>query len=81
MSRTIHCCLNIEGFMSHSKFPRDYRHMFTNDDGSPMTPEAVRAELFACLRRGWRVIPVGKCNNFDYQKGCLGHEDPEAKPR
>jgi len=22
---------------------------------------------------GRKVIPLGECDNFDYQEGCLGH--------
>jgi hypothetical protein len=28
-----HMCMDIEGFMSHSKFPKDYRRMFEHDEG------------------------------------------------
>lgn len=23
--------------------------------------------------KGWKVIPMGDCDNFDYKKGCMGH--------
>ncbi len=54
-----------------------------------MSPEAVKEELRRHHDLGHRVIPMGNCDNFDYQKGCQGHSDdteiknlgiPEAKP-
>ena len=65
--------MDIEGFMRNAKFPRDYRRMFKHDDGRPMTPDEARSQLFAELRQGRRVIPMGDCDNFDYQTGCKGH--------
>lgn len=78
MADTItHMCLDIEGFLSNARFPDKFKGMFKHDDGSPMSPADARAELFACLRKGWRVIPLGACDNFDYQTGCRGHRGPE----
>lgn len=70
-----HMCMDIEGFMTRARFPRDYKHMFKHDDGRSMTPDEARAELFSCLRKGWKVIPLGSCDNFDYQHGCQGHAE------
>ena len=77
MGNTVtHMCLDVEGFISSARFPSAYKGMFKHDDGSPMSPEDARAELFDCLRRGWRVIPLGQCSDFDYQTGCRGHPEP-----
>lgn len=27
------------------------------------------------LAKGRRVLPLGECDNFDYQTGCQGHPD------
>ena len=66
-------CMDVEGFLSNSKFPSDFQRMFKHDDGRSMSPEEARAELFNQIRMGRRVIPMGPCDNFDYQKGCMGH--------
>jgi hypothetical protein len=29
------------------------------------------------LVKGRRVLPCGECDNFDFQKGCLGHQIAE----
>lgn len=80
MSTMTHMCMDIEGFMAHSKFPSDYKRMFKHDDGRSMTPEEARAELFNQLRMGRRVIPMSACDNFDYQVGCKGHpSEPQAE--
>lgn len=77
----IHCCLDLEGFLRNATFPRSFGGMFKHDDGRPMTPEEARSELFNQLRLGRRVIPMGACDNFDYQKGCQGHEHGDDIPR
>lgn len=37
---------------------------------SPIQKQGV---LYDCLEKGWRVIPTGSCDHFDYQTGCKGH--------
>lgn len=76
MSRYTHMCLNLEGFLSHTPFPRGYVGVFKHDDGRQMTPAEARETMFAELRKGHRVIPCAPCDNFDYQTGCLGHDEP-----
>lgn len=73
-----HMCMDIEGFMNNATFPAGFVRMFKHDDGSSMTPEEARSELFNQLRMGRRVIPLTACDNFDYQKGCLGHPDAQS---
>lgn len=53
-----HMCMDVQGFMSRAKFPRDYRGMFKHDDGRSMTPDEARDQLFVwnCMvpRKGTR---------------------------
>jgi len=53
--------------------------MMTKDDGSPASDQEVRTHLGDMLLKGWTLIPVGKCSNFDPEKGCQGHPDKEIK--
>ncbi len=49
---------------------------FDNDYGFPITVEEARDFLKLELYKGRKVLPMGKkCDKFDYQKGCSGHED------
>ena len=33
--------------------------------------------LYSQLDMGRRVLPMGDCDNFDYQRGCMGHDVEE----
>lgn len=77
-TRTIHLALDIRGFIQNHPYPNGYRGVFTHD-GFPMTPHEAREFLFDCLAKGWKVIPCDTCEGFDYQTGCPGHYEPEAK--
>lgn len=74
MSRSFHFCLDVKGFLMHSKL-RDYKGMFTRDDGSSMSPEEAKRTLLDELAKGHEKLPMGKCDNFDFKEGCLGHEE------
>ena len=58
--RTIHCCLDIKGCI-------------TVDGRTLMTANEVKSFLREQLAMGRRVLPLGDCDNFDYQTGCKGH--------
>ena len=76
MMKTVHCCMSVRGFLSHSKFPRDYRDMFTREDGTTLTPSEAREILYDHLAQGHEVIPLTSepCPGFDYSGGgCPGH--------
>jgi hypothetical protein len=73
MKRT-HMCVNVEGAMRRIRAQRSNETEFTSNDGRPMSKQEVLIELFSAQNKGWRVIPAGACDNFDYQRGCLGHE-------
>ena len=47
--------------------------VFTTDTGRKLSHEEARDYLYDCLAKGWKVIPYGECDNFDYQTGCKGH--------
>ena len=68
--RLIHCCLDIEGGIRNAK---DLKGCITIDGRTLMTTEEVKEALRYQLALGRRVLPMGDCDNFDYQTGCNGH--------
>lgn len=68
-----HMKMSIRGFIKNNSFPSDYRDVFTDDKGNPLSPHDAREFLFDELSQGHEVIPVGECDNFDFKNGCQGH--------
>lgn len=72
ITETHHLCLSIAGaFRNFGK--RKMTGLLQDDDGRNLSDKEVRDYLNECLVKGWRVIPCGDCDNFDYQTGCKGH--------
>lgn len=74
----IHMCVDVEGAIinlsrSRARMAGGYRH----DDGREMTREEAISALLDEVRKGHRVIPMGSCDDFDYQTGCRGHATPD----
>lgn len=77
MRRKIHLCLNIEGALKAAKA---YVGEITVDGKVLNTVNEVEAFFKEHLAMGRRVLPLGDCDNFDYQTGCKGHViDEEEK--
>ena len=67
-----HLCLSVEGALR--QIPKNNKFSFADDDkGRPLTNNQFRDLLKEAKFEGKRVLPMGNCANFDYQKGCLGH--------
>lgn len=62
--------LSVEGAL---RWKRKLHRLFQDDDGNFLTDKEARAYLKQCQFEGKRIIPMGDCDNFDYQIGCLGH--------
>ena len=88
--RTIGMCINVEGFLRHSKFPQDFRDVFSSK-GRTLSPVEARDSLRMELYRGRKVIPCSEecgnpckhadrgCTGFDYAGGgCPGRESDHA---
>ncbi|MBL8968252.1 MAG: hypothetical protein JNG85_14695 [Spirochaetaceae bacterium] len=77
MSR-FHMCMSVRGILSRSN--RELKRMlpmFTRDDGSHYaTTDQLRDALLDEIAKGHEVLPMGKCDNFDWKDGCKGHEEP-----
>lgn len=76
MARLIHCCLDICGGIKNAQM---LKGVITVDGCTLNTVKEVRNFLQGQLDMGRRVLPMGDCDNFDYQTGCRGHyvEDKE----
>lgn len=71
-----HLSLNIDGAIRNAKM---YKGCITVDGRVLNTVEEIRAFLYEQKAMGRRVLPCGDCDNFDYQKGCLGHQEEEGE--
>lgn len=65
-----HMCVNIAGALRNKGALKS----FEDDEGRPMSMAEARAYLLEEQAKGHKVIPVGDCDDFDYQTGCRGHQ-------
>lgn len=71
-----HLSLSIAGAL---RWDRKLTGLLTDDNGRELTDKEVRAYLKECQAKGWRLIPCGDCDDFDYQTGCRGHAVTESE--
>lgn len=71
---TYHCCLDISGGIKNARM---WRNCIRVDGRLLRTEKEVKAFLREQQATGRRVLPMVDCDNFDYQKGCLGHPREE----
>ena len=73
-STSYHMCQSISGALRNWK-ASNWKNSVRHKSGRWMTPDEVKDMLLEELGKGRKVLPIGKCSNFDYQKGCLGHKE------
>ena len=73
--RMIHCCLDIKGGIMNARM---LKGVITVDGNTLNTVKEIRSFLQEQLDMGRRVLPMGGCDNFDYQTGCKGHTVEET---
>lgn len=72
MSTQIHMSLEIKLVL---KLGNDsLKGLFDKDNGQSCTHKEAEDYLLECLAKGWEVLPIGDCDNFDYKTGCKGHK-------
>lgn len=71
MKRIIHVSLNIDGGIQNARLLKGY---ITVDGRVLNTVKEIRAFLYEQKAMGRKVLPMGDCDNFDYQTGCMGHQ-------
>lgn len=75
MKTKYHCSMDIEGGIQNAKY---LVGAITLDNGKTLnTVKEVKDFLKECLKKGWKMLPCGDCDNFDYQTGCKGHQIPD----
>jgi hypothetical protein len=72
-----HMCVDIEGAL---RGDNRILRCFT-DNGKRVSVAAARKHLQALLAKGDKVMPMGKCDNFDVLSGCKGHPSPQRVQR
>lgn len=71
MKRIIHLSLDIDGGIQNARL---LKGCITVDGRALNTVKEIRAFLCEQKAMGRKVLPMGDCDNFDYQKGCIGHQ-------
>lgn len=78
--RTLHLAADIRGMLRNHHQKGSLNGVFEDiETGQKLTDDEAREYLYDCLAKGWKVIPMGDCDNFDYQTGCKGHSDKERE--
>lgn len=73
MKQIMHISISIEGAIRNAE---SLKGCITLKNGKVLeTVDEVRAFFNAELLKGRKVLPMGDCDNFDYEKGCLGHKE------
>jgi hypothetical protein len=73
--------MSIEGVLRNFK-KKSMKGLLTDENGNELTDREVREYLNEGLKKGWKKIPCGDCETFDYVTGCPGHpinDDNEVK--
>ncbi len=73
MGRIVHCCADIQGMLNFHHRKGSLNGVLKDSTGRHLSDDEARKYLNDCLAKGWRVLPMGECDNFDYQTGCKGH--------
>ena len=80
MTRTTHMCISVTGALRNWQ-DRYYVNCVTDDTGRTMEPWEVKAWFVKAAAEGKAVLPMDpSCDNFDFQKGCQGHEELPPHP-
>ncbi len=75
--KTMHFCLSVRGALRSKD--RQLKVMFKDKEtGRYVSAGKARDILMDHLAAGREVLPLGKCEGFDFKEGCPGHEQPEA---
>lgn len=70
--KTVHMCMDVRGAL-HNWSDREMQGVFTDADGKPLSIREAKEFLMDEIAKGHRVIPIGDCDQFDFQTGCPGH--------
>jgi len=68
-----HVCLDIRGALTNWPKKKFNKMLVNNETGKYLTASEAKEQLLQWLSEGKEVLPMSKCDNFDYKKGCQGH--------
>ena len=71
MKRIIQLSIDIDGGIQNARL---LKGCITVDGRVLNTVKEIRAFLYEQKAMGRDVLPIGECDNFDYQTGCRGHQ-------
>lgn len=63
-----HMRLCVRGALRNKSF-----RVLLHDDGTEMNDDEAFHALCDVLKSGKEYVPIGECDNWDDEKGCLGH--------
>lgn len=70
-----HMCVSIAGALNRFN-PKDWVDVCRDPNMKRfLYPLEVKYRLLDMREKGMKVFPLDGCDNFDDQKGCLGHPD------
>ncbi len=81
MSQIFHLVISVRGMLKWpmAKAKRNLKWI-KKSDGSPYNSvDEFREALMDELAQGREVLKTGECDNHDWKKGCLGHEENSDK--
>ncbi|HBC94802.1 MAG TPA: hypothetical protein DCZ10_18370 [Pelotomaculum sp.] len=61
-----HMCADIRGMLENNTRKGSLKGVFEDETGRRLSHEEARDYLYDCLAKGWKVVPIGDCDNFDY---------------
>lgn len=67
-----HMSVNLEWLARMPK--KKLAKTFKDENGKYYTSEEALELIFEFIREGKERIPLGRCDNFDFKKGCQGHK-------
>lgn len=74
MARRIHLHVSVDGALRN---PEPYIGAVKVDGKTLNTRAEVKAFFEYQRAMGRKLLPLGECDNFDYETGCRGHEIEE----
>ena len=72
----VHMCHGIEWPLlnwGNRDWKKALKYMSKNDGSKFSTVEELKLAFMAELTQGHKVVPIGDCDNFDWETGCRGH--------
>lgn len=72
MSKIIHLSLDIKGSLRN---PKILKGCIIYNGKTLNTEKEIKEFLQYQLSLGRKFLPMGDCDNFDYQTGCMGHKE------